>query len=122
MDINPVVRVANQKKPKELLWKIWKQLCAEATGDLKKALDAAAYDMVSVLIVLLTSFADETVGRTFSRHSQFAIRGRGYVLHVTIDDDILTGVPERSDCCAKRRRPRLYRRQTSVQGRIPICE
>jgi len=48
IEINPVVKVTNQKKPKELMLKIWHQLCAEATGALKKALDAGAYDTVLV--------------------------------------------------------------------------
>jgi len=48
VEINPIVKVANQKKPKAMLWQIWKQLVGESTGDMKKALDAAAYDMVSV--------------------------------------------------------------------------
>jgi eukaryotic translation initiation factor 2C len=34
------------RKPKTLLWAVWRQLCEEATGDLKAALDAAAYDTV----------------------------------------------------------------------------
>ncbi|KAK1921573.1 eukaryotic translation initiation factor 2C 2 [Papiliotrema laurentii] len=46
VEINPVVKVANQKKPRQLLWAIWNQMCAEATGPLKKVLDASAYDMV----------------------------------------------------------------------------
>ncbi|WRT64767.1 uncharacterized protein IL334_001701 [Kwoniella shivajii] len=46
IEINPVVKVANQKKPRALLLKIWDQMCKEAKGDIKKVLDAAAYDQV----------------------------------------------------------------------------
>lgn len=46
VEINPVVKVANQKKPRHLLWAVWNKMCSEATGELKKVLDAAAYDMV----------------------------------------------------------------------------
>ena len=46
VEINPVVKVTNQKKPRHLLWEVWNQMCSEATGELKKVLDAAAYDMV----------------------------------------------------------------------------
>nr|XP_031860632.1 uncharacterized protein CI109_003963 [Kwoniella shandongensis]KAA5527704.1 hypothetical protein CI109_003963 [Kwoniella shandongensis] len=44
IEINPVVKVANQKKPRALLQKIWDQMVQEAKGDIKKALDAAAFD------------------------------------------------------------------------------
>lgn len=46
MEINLVVKVTGQKKPRQLLWEVYQQAVAEATGDLKKALDASAYDMV----------------------------------------------------------------------------
>ena len=46
VEINPVVKVANQKKPRQLLWEVWLQLVADAAPDLKKALEAGAYDMV----------------------------------------------------------------------------
>jgi eukaryotic translation initiation factor 2C len=46
VEINPVVKVANQKKPRALLWEVWQQLLADATGEMKKVLDTAAYDMV----------------------------------------------------------------------------
>ncbi|KAI9636400.1 eukaryotic translation initiation factor 2C 2 [Dioszegia hungarica] len=46
IEINPVVKATNQKKPKTLLWAVWKQLCEEATGPFKAALDAAAFDTV----------------------------------------------------------------------------
>lgn len=46
MDVNPVVKVANQKKPKALLWEIWMQFQAEVTGDLKASIDAGAFDSV----------------------------------------------------------------------------
>ncbi|CAD6584810.1 MAG: hypothetical protein TREMPRED_003962 [Tremellales sp. Tagirdzhanova-0007] len=45
VEINPVVKVANQKKPKSLMEDVFKQACQEATGDLKKALDAGAFDL-----------------------------------------------------------------------------
>ncbi|WVQ83346.1 hypothetical protein IAT38_005485 [Cryptococcus sp. DSM 104549] len=44
IEINPVVKTKDAKKPRPLLQKIWNQMVQEATGDLKKALDAAAYD------------------------------------------------------------------------------
>ncbi|ORX38808.1 Argonaute-like protein [Kockovaella imperatae] len=46
VEINPVVKVANQKKPRILLWAIWNQLLAECSPDVQKALRAGAYDMV----------------------------------------------------------------------------
>jgi hypothetical protein len=46
VEINPVVKVANQKKPRQLLWEVWNQMCTDATGELKRVLDASAYDMV----------------------------------------------------------------------------
>ncbi len=46
VEINPVVKVANQKKPRQLLWEVWNQMLADATGEVKKVLDTAAYDMV----------------------------------------------------------------------------
>ncbi|WVR04637.1 hypothetical protein IAU60_001648 [Kwoniella sp. DSM 27419] len=46
IDINPVVKVANQKKPRPLMQKVWDQMCSDATGEIKKVLDAAAYDQV----------------------------------------------------------------------------
>ena len=46
VEINPVVKVANQKKPRALLWEVWLQLLTEVNGDAKKVLDAGAYDMV----------------------------------------------------------------------------
>ncbi|ORY31025.1 putative Argonaute-like protein [Naematelia encephala] len=45
VEINPVVKVANQKKPRALLWSVWKQMEKDATGNLKKFLDGACYDM-----------------------------------------------------------------------------
>ncbi|WWC59473.1 uncharacterized protein I303_102029 [Kwoniella dejecticola CBS 10117] len=46
IDINPVVKVTNQKKPRALLQAVWDQMVAEVKGELKQALDAAAYDQV----------------------------------------------------------------------------
>jgi len=46
VEINPVVKVANQKKPRQLLWEIWQQLVADAASDIKKVLEAGAFDMV----------------------------------------------------------------------------
>ena len=47
VEINPVVKVTNQKKPKSLLWDIWMQLQDEPlAGDLKPSIDAGAYDSV----------------------------------------------------------------------------
>ncbi|OCF32605.1 argonaute [Kwoniella heveanensis BCC8398] len=47
VEMKPVVKTTGQKKPRPLLQKIWNQLVKEApAGDLKKALDAAAYDQV----------------------------------------------------------------------------
>ncbi|WWC86888.1 uncharacterized protein L201_001767 [Kwoniella dendrophila CBS 6074] len=46
IEINPVVKVANQKKPRALLQKLWDALVSEAKGDIKKALECAAYDQV----------------------------------------------------------------------------
>jgi hypothetical protein len=43
-----VKQADTNRKPKALLWEIWKQACAEATGPLKAALDPAAYDNVYV--------------------------------------------------------------------------
>ena len=59
VEINPVVKVANQKKPKQMLWEIWNQACAEATGEVKKVLDSAAYDSVYVFKhLLMLHYAD----------------------------------------------------------------
>ncbi|WVW78435.1 hypothetical protein I302_100389 [Kwoniella bestiolae CBS 10118] len=44
IDINPIVKVANQKRPRALLQQVWDQMVQEAKGPLKKALDAAAFD------------------------------------------------------------------------------
>jgi hypothetical protein len=44
VEINPVVKVANQKKPRQLLWAIWLQLCQEVTGANKKSIDAGVFD------------------------------------------------------------------------------
>ncbi|KAK8847412.1 hypothetical protein IAR55_005270 [Kwoniella newhampshirensis] len=44
VEIDPVVKVKDQKKPRALLQKVWDQMVAESTGDVKKALEAAAYD------------------------------------------------------------------------------
>ncbi|OCF58805.1 argonaute [Kwoniella mangroviensis CBS 10435] len=46
IEINPVVKVTGQKKPRALLQQVWDQMVKEAKGELKKALDAAAYDQV----------------------------------------------------------------------------
>ncbi|WWC67948.1 uncharacterized protein I206_101867 [Kwoniella pini CBS 10737] len=46
IDISPVVKVANQKKPRALLQAVWDQMVLEAKGDIRKSLDAAAYDQV----------------------------------------------------------------------------
>ncbi|ORY30401.1 Piwi domain-domain-containing protein [Naematelia encephala] len=48
VDIIPVVKVTNQKKPKPLCQAVWSQACAEATGDLRTALDLTAYDLAKI--------------------------------------------------------------------------
>lgn len=45
MDINPIVKVNNQKKPKGLLRAVWEQLCVEdRAGEWANAFSACAYD------------------------------------------------------------------------------
>lgn len=44
VEIDPVVKVANQKKPKDLLRAVWEQLAVEAQGAWKPGFDTIAYD------------------------------------------------------------------------------
>ncbi|KIY33612.1 argonaute [Cryptococcus gattii E566] len=44
IEINPVVKTKEVKKPRPLLQKIWDQMVQEATGSLKTALESAAFD------------------------------------------------------------------------------
>jgi eukaryotic translation initiation factor 2C len=44
VDINPVVAVQNQKKPKAMLRAVWEQLCAEAKGQWAPSFATCAYD------------------------------------------------------------------------------
>lgn len=46
VDIEPVVKVANQKKPKALLDLVWSAVKAQEQGETKKGLEAAAFDSV----------------------------------------------------------------------------
>ncbi|KIR56890.1 argonaute [Cryptococcus gattii Ru294] len=44
IEINPVIKTKDAKKPRPLLQKIWNQMVADASGPVKEALEAAAYD------------------------------------------------------------------------------
>ncbi|WVF69797.1 hypothetical protein IAT40_004576 [Kwoniella sp. CBS 6097] len=47
VDMNPVVKTTGQKKPRPLMQKVWNQVVHDAPdGNIKKALDAAAFDQV----------------------------------------------------------------------------
>ncbi|KAK4686649.1 eukaryotic translation initiation factor 2C, partial [Tremellales sp. Uapishka_1] len=67
VEINPVVKVTNQKKPKGLLRAVWQEACRmQGPGDMKKALDSSAYDGVknaytSFKIPLVNGKAEITV-------------------------------------------------------------
>ncbi|KAI9636399.1 putative eukaryotic translation initiation factor 2C 2 [Dioszegia hungarica] len=45
-DIDPVVKVAKQKEPRQLMQDVWVQAGKEAKGAIKTAFEAAAYDLV----------------------------------------------------------------------------
>ena len=44
VDINPVIKAMNQKKPKGLLRAVWEQLCAETKGQWEDSFASCAFD------------------------------------------------------------------------------